>query len=59
MSHGAVSRRRVPMTLADVYDKSDLFAIGRMMYECLVPDAPFPTSSTTRPQCSDDEVTCL
>lgn len=44
------------MTLEDVYDKSDLYAIGRLMYDCLLPGIPFPTSTPSRPNPPDAEV---
>ena len=43
------------MTLADVYDKSDTYAVGRMTHDLLDPStsARFPTSSAAKPHCDD------
>jgi serine/threonine protein kinase len=48
--HVTVLNHEIPwdaegMTLEDVYDKSDLFAVGRMIIDAIVPSAPFPSTS--------------
>ncbi len=46
-----------PCLLEDVYAKSDLFAVGRMVYDALLPEGTaFPSSSAARPSYRDDEV---
>ena len=49
------------MTLADVYDKSDVYAVGRMVYNLLDPSTfgRFPTSSEAQPHCDDGAIPAL
>ena len=46
------------MTLRDVYDKSDMYAVGRMAHDLLDPSSwkRFPTSSETAPHCADASI---